>query len=287
MTTNIYTNKNAHPGYLYCCIHPETKEHYIGVRTANNLPPTEDFGHVYRTSSKIVKPRFDEFDSHILFASYDHQGLYILEQMLINSCVLANKTLVLNKAYRDVTKPEFVLKNCPIVGNHHSTETKQKIKKSNIGKVVTAETKEKLRKKATGRKATTITKQRMSSQRKGAANPMYGKNQSELCKETNREYAKTHYQGENNPFFGKKHSDSAKEKNRQAHLGNKHTKEAKNKMSAKRKGVSKSKETKKKMKENNAKYWLGKKQARCSCTHCKKEVSINNLTNHYVKHMPK
>lgn len=219
MTNDIYTKQ---PGYLYCCIHPETKEHYIGVRLANKKPPIEDFGHVYRTSSKIVKPRFDEFENSILFESYDYDGLYQLEQMLIHSCFLANKQILLNKMFIDVTKSDGYQKYNSVgrssvkKGKQNSEETRKKISESNKGRnpwnrgiTHTDETKQKLKIASTGRKHSEETKQKMSEDRKGHISWNKG-----LTKESDNRVLKISNSNKGNPgtFTGKHHTDETKAK---------------------------------------------------------------------------
>ena len=62
--------------YVYLGIHKVTKKFYIGVRYGNvkiKKAINEDFGKIYKTSSKEVKPIFDEFEWTIIkiFATSD------------------------------------------------------------------------------------------------------------------------------------------------------------------------------------------------------------------------
>jgi hypothetical protein len=69
--------------YVYRCTHKETNEFYIGYRFANKVPPVDDLGIYYFTSSKFVKPRFNEFNYEIL-AEFDDSSLaHEFEQKLI------------------------------------------------------------------------------------------------------------------------------------------------------------------------------------------------------------
>ena len=52
--------------YVYKLTHKETGEFYIGVRYGNKHPAELDLGKRYFSSSKIVKPRFNEFNYEIL-----------------------------------------------------------------------------------------------------------------------------------------------------------------------------------------------------------------------------
>jgi len=79
----IYTSEKVMP-YVYWCTHKETGEFYIGSRTSTKLtvPSHLDFPK-YKTSSKRVKPRFDEFDWHIVAEFFSSQDAYDYEQQLI------------------------------------------------------------------------------------------------------------------------------------------------------------------------------------------------------------
>ncbi len=80
----IYTSEKVMP-YVYMGIHKITGEFYIGSRgnkTTQKLPSHLDL-YQYRTSSKKVKPRFDEFDWHIVAEFFDAKDAYTFEQQLI------------------------------------------------------------------------------------------------------------------------------------------------------------------------------------------------------------
>lgn len=80
---NIYTSEKALP-YVYRLDNPITGEIYIGYREANELPSHLDLPE-YRTSSKYVEPRFEEFNRTIVAEffigtdAYDHEQLSIYE----------------------------------------------------------------------------------------------------------------------------------------------------------------------------------------------------------------
>lgn len=65
----------------------------------------------------------------------------------------------------------------------HSKETRDKISKAQIGKILSDEHKKKLSIAHTGKKATQATKQKMSENRKGKKNPNFGKSMSEEQKQ--------------------------------------------------------------------------------------------------------
>lgn len=60
-----FNSSQAKP-YVYQLIHKETGDFYFGSRYANKVPAEDDLGINYFTSSKSVKPRFNEFDTFIL-----------------------------------------------------------------------------------------------------------------------------------------------------------------------------------------------------------------------------
>lgn len=80
---SIYTSERVLP-YVYMCTHRITGEFYIGSRTTakQNLPSHLDLPK-YKTSSKKVKPRFDEFDWVIVAEFFDAASAYAYEQLCI------------------------------------------------------------------------------------------------------------------------------------------------------------------------------------------------------------
>lgn len=82
---NIIPSGKALP-YVYQLVHKETGEFYIGFRYGNvkiNRPATEDLP-LYRTSSKKVNPKFDEFEWGIIAEFEDKDEAYTYEQKLIH-----------------------------------------------------------------------------------------------------------------------------------------------------------------------------------------------------------
>lgn len=142
---NIYISTKAMP-YVYMCINKTTNEFYIGYRVKNvklNKPSHIDFPE-YRTSSKIVKTNFDNFDWVILAEFYDHDSAYDFEQSLINEHW--NNPLLMNTNCH-YGKKRFRVK-------FHSAETKQKIsnaQKGRPGRVQSKETRQKISKSSIGR----------------------------------------------------------------------------------------------------------------------------------------
>jgi hypothetical protein len=74
---------NMNKSYVYTCTHKETGEFYFGYRCANKVPPIEDLGIYYFTSSKHVKPRFHEFKYEILKEFDNKEDAHKFEQQLI------------------------------------------------------------------------------------------------------------------------------------------------------------------------------------------------------------
>ena len=70
--------------YVYLCQHKTDGTFYIGVRHANKVPSTEDFGILYFTSNPYVRENFDQFNLFIL-AEFFHKHFAIgFEQKLIH-----------------------------------------------------------------------------------------------------------------------------------------------------------------------------------------------------------
>lgn len=72
--------------YVYKGINKITNEFYIGVRYSHSKHkrnPEDDLGTVYYTSSKVVKPRFDQFSWTVIaqFATKE-DALYFEEQLI-------------------------------------------------------------------------------------------------------------------------------------------------------------------------------------------------------------
>ena len=77
----IYHSTVVRP-YVYFGIHKVTGEIYVGYREANKLPSNLDL-FIYRTSSKVVHPNFDEYDWYIVAEFFAGNDAYDFEQQLI------------------------------------------------------------------------------------------------------------------------------------------------------------------------------------------------------------
>jgi len=134
---DIYTSTKAMP-YVYMCIHKTTSEFYIGYREYNvklNRTSTDDFPE-YRTSSKIVKQNFHDFEWCILAEFYDGNSAYDFEQQLI---------------HENWTNPLLLNATCHyntlrFKGKPHSDKTKQKMSVAKKGKSVPPKSEETKRK---------------------------------------------------------------------------------------------------------------------------------------------
>ncbi len=92
----IYHSTQVRP-YVYFGVSRTTGEIYAGYREANKLPSDIDL-FIYRTSSKIVHPRFDEFDWCIVAEFFTGYDAYDFEQQLIYENW--GNPLLLNRNYR-------------------------------------------------------------------------------------------------------------------------------------------------------------------------------------------
>jgi hypothetical protein len=82
--SNIYQSSKIYP-YVYIGVHRQTNKFYIGSRTSKRmkLPPEQDIL-TYKTSSKYVKPIFNEFDWKIIAIFFDKNSALEFENKLIN-----------------------------------------------------------------------------------------------------------------------------------------------------------------------------------------------------------
>jgi hypothetical protein len=81
-STTIYPSTKVKP-YVYLCTNRVTGEFYFGYRFANKQPSHIDFPQ-YKTSSRKVRPLFDQFD-WIIVAEFDTaEDAYDLEQLCIH-----------------------------------------------------------------------------------------------------------------------------------------------------------------------------------------------------------
>lgn len=115
--------------YVYICYHKDTRHFYIGYREGNKVPSSQDLP-LYKTSSKQVKPNFDQYEWQILAEFFDSDDAYNFEQFLIyenwDNPLLINKSCYHNK--RQFRK-RMDGSNNSMYGKNHNEETKQKCQK--------------------------------------------------------------------------------------------------------------------------------------------------------------
>ena len=148
--------------YVYVCTHKITNQIYIGARCANHVPAHQDLGTYYFTSSKNVKPIFNEFDWEIIFEG-TREEVFQLESDLIR---------------QHWRQPYLLNKNCggeKFNCTHHSNETKQKMSESKKGEKCYLYNKKKENHPKYNKNSSNETKQKMSESKKGENNPLFGK----------------------------------------------------------------------------------------------------------------
>lgn len=142
---SIYPSFKPAP-YVYICTHRVTGQFYIGSRYQNvtlfNRTSDVDFPQ-YKTSSKKVKPIFDEFDWVIIAEFFDSDSAYDFEHKLIRE--YWENSLLLNGVCWDGPKRFKIPKE-------RSPEHIAKIAASNKGKKHTLEQRAALSKAKTGKK---------------------------------------------------------------------------------------------------------------------------------------
>jgi len=194
--------------YVYKLTHKKTNEFYIGVRWGNKYPADLDLGKRYWTSSKIVKPKFNEFNIQIIAEFFNSEDAIDHEQILIEknwkNPLLLNKAIQVSKTFR-----------C----TGHTKETKLKISSSkkgkppnNKGKKLSLETVEKIRLRSSQRRHSEQSiekiRQKAMGNKRGLGNKSrLGRKQS--IGEINK---RKEIQAGKNPFLGKTHTHEAKEK---------------------------------------------------------------------------
>lgn len=137
--------------YVYICYHKDTRHFYIGYREGNKVPSSQDLP-LYKTSSKQVKPNFDQYEWQILAEFFDSDDAYNFEQFLIyenwDNPLLINKSCYHNK--RQFRK-RMDGSNNSMYGKNHNEETKQKMSEKAVGN-----------KRRLGKRHSEETKQKMS-----------------------------------------------------------------------------------------------------------------------------
>lgn len=112
--------------YVYKLTNCNTGQFYFGFRSANNQPSEFDIGVVYFTSSRIVRPIFNEFDVLIVAEFYVADDAWKFEQSLIRTHW--GDPLLLNRfVYKEDSK------SFNTSGRKRTQEEKDKISKTKTG----------------------------------------------------------------------------------------------------------------------------------------------------------
>jgi hypothetical protein len=129
---SIYTVSSERSApYVYKGIHPTTGEFYIGSRIAKNILCSHIDLRTYKTSSKEVRPRFEEFEWTIVAEFFSGDAAYDFEQELI---------------YHTWKEPGSLNKSCYHgkqrfkINSPRTKEHSEKIGKAHRGKAISAET---------------------------------------------------------------------------------------------------------------------------------------------------
>lgn len=112
--------------YVYVCIHKRTKQFYIGSRTGNKVSSSQDLGLIYKTSSKNVKPIFNEFDYYVYAEFFIASDAWKFEQQLIEENI--TNDLLINTSY--FKKDSLVFST---TGRSRTTQEKHAISIKKIG----------------------------------------------------------------------------------------------------------------------------------------------------------
>ena len=155
----IYTSEKVMP-YVYMGIHRKTGEFYIGSRTSTKqtLPSHIDIYH-YRTSSKKVKPIFDEFDWHIVAEFLEPGAAYTFEQELIYDNW--DSPLKLNERHTHGGGAWCV------TGKERSAEYRQKLANNRKGKAMSESAKQRISEAVKARPVSEETRAKRSAMMKG------------------------------------------------------------------------------------------------------------------------
>lgn len=141
---NIYQSTKVLP-YVYICTHKQTNRFYIGYREANTTPSTTDLPK-YKTSSKIIKNNFDEYNWEIIAEFFNGSDAYDYEQALI---------------FEHWLSPNLLNQQCQY--------GKARWKNNLRGKKLSAEHRKKLSTAKKGKKLPELTRQKMSAARQNVS----------------------------------------------------------------------------------------------------------------------
>lgn len=145
--------------YVYKLSNLTTDEFYIGYRFKNTVGAELDLGINYFTSSKVVKPRFNEFNIEIIAEFFTAKDAFNFEQQMIAENI--NDIKCLNRHFSKDGSNHFVQKS------PHTLEAKQRIGKAAKGRLRTEQWISKMRQAQLGKKHSQETRDKMSATRKG------------------------------------------------------------------------------------------------------------------------
>jgi hypothetical protein len=189
---NIYQSTEVRP-YIYICTHKTTGKFYIGYREANKIASHLDFP-LYKTSSKIVRPDFDNY-TWIIFAEFlNGESAYQIEQQLI---------------FENWSNPL-------LINQHQRVHASTPLRGSRKNAVLSDATKKKISDANKGKKRSTEFKERMAILHQGKKHSL--ESITKMKMRTMSDSAKAHLSSINK---GKIMSAETKEKLRQANLGKK------------------------------------------------------------------
>lgn len=231
--------------YVYKGVHRETGEFYIGFRSANKEPWEIDLPK-YRTSSKLVRPRFDEFDWQVLMIFEKPECAYDFEQYMIHEAW--GDPLLLNKACHWGNKIRFSTSGVRYSEEHkaklrktYTAERRAKIRQTHLGRKHSAEACEKIRQARLGdnhrlgTKHSAETREKIRQANLGRVPSAESREKMRLahlgktCEGSRQAHLGNTYR------LGKTHSDATREKMRQAyrreiHVGKKVSEETREKL---------------------------------------------------------
>jgi len=152
--------------YVYMCIHKQTGHFYIGSRARKTLkyPSNVDLP-LYKTSSKVVKPNFDNYAWVILAEFFDPNDAWDFEQQTIHehwgNPLLINQTCMWQNKRRFTTIDRTYT---------HSASTKEKIAASKRGKKRSSEAIKAMSESRLGKKRGPLSDEVKTKMRHAAAN---------------------------------------------------------------------------------------------------------------------
>ena len=112
--------------YVYKLIHKESDQFYFGYRSNNTKSSYEDLGVDYFTSSKEVRPIFNQFNIEIIAEFFDGKDAWSFEQILIGENF--RNPFMINKSYYKNGSRIFSTS-----GRKRTDEEKNKISKAKTG----------------------------------------------------------------------------------------------------------------------------------------------------------